>query len=256
MARPPINRQPRLSAFQFRRMRPFFIFFCACEIVRGGSKRASTGAIDFHKMGHIEIRPCASARRSSERGLLQEGKTPLPCGFRMSRQQGSYTVFRTASPSPFITFQTKIGTFLPWPKVRRRSVMRRGLVPLARRPRAFVPNIRPNKPQCLSGRSSTGRWRLADQEIRSGPRSSPSTFRSWLNSNKGTKCDIESRATLRSPVSECAGSIPHRLVCSPPVSPILKALTFQGDPGVRKLVDAIEHFKEKDGGVPLHALRG
>jgi hypothetical protein len=33
------------------------------------------------------------------------------------------------------------------------------------------------------------------------------------------------------------------------VSPILKALTFQGDPGVRKLVDAIEHFKEKDGGV-------
>jgi hypothetical protein len=47
----------------------------------------------------------------------------------------------------------------------------------------------------------------------------------WLNSNKGTKCDIESRATrmlaggstlLQSPVSECAGSIPHRLVCSPP----------------------------------------
>jgi hypothetical protein len=42
--------------------------------------------------------------------------------------------------------------------------------------------------------------------------------------NKGTKCDIESRATrmlaggstLQSPVSECAGSIPHRLVCSPP----------------------------------------
>ena len=33
------------------------------------------------------------------------------------------------------------------------------------------------------------------------------------------------------------------------MSPILKALTFQGDPGVRKLVDAIEHFKEKDGGV-------
>jgi hypothetical protein len=26
------------------------------------------------------------------------------------------------------------------------------------------------------------------------------------------------------------------------VSPILKALTFQGDPGVRKLVDAIEHY--------------
>jgi hypothetical protein len=27
MARPPINRQPRLSAFQFRRIRPLFIFF-------------------------------------------------------------------------------------------------------------------------------------------------------------------------------------------------------------------------------------
>src|SRR5215472_5298518 len=33
------------------------------------------------------------------------------------------------------------------------------------------------------------------------------------------------------------------------VSPILKAVTFQGDPGVRKLVDVIEHFREKDGGV-------
>src|SRR5271166_1284371 len=50
------------------------------------------------------------------------------------------------------------------------------------------------------------------------------TDQRWLNSNKGTKCDIESRATrilagastLQSPVSECAGSIPHRLVCSPP----------------------------------------
>ena len=46
----------------------------------------------------------------------------------------------------------------------------------------------------------------------------------WLNSNKGTKCDIESRATrmlaggstLQSPVSDCAGSIPHRVVSSPP----------------------------------------
>ena len=33
------------------------------------------------------------------------------------------------------------------------------------------------------------------------------------------------------------------------VSPILKALTFQGDPGVRKLVDALEPFREKDGAV-------
>ena len=33
------------------------------------------------------------------------------------------------------------------------------------------------------------------------------------------------------------------------VSSILKMVTFQGDPGVRKLVDAIEHFKEQDGGV-------
>jgi len=40
------------------------------------------------------------------------------------------------------------------------------------------------------------------------------------------------------------------------VSPILKALTFQGDPGVRKLVDAIEHFKEKDGGVDRSAPTG
>ena len=40
------------------------------------------------------------------------------------------------------------------------------------------------------------------------------------------------------------------------VSPILKALSFQGDPGVRKLVDAIEHFKEKDGGVDRSAPTG
>ena len=33
------------------------------------------------------------------------------------------------------------------------------------------------------------------------------------------------------------------------VSSILKMVTFQGDPGVRKLVDAIEHFKLKDGGI-------
>ena len=40
------------------------------------------------------------------------------------------------------------------------------------------------------------------------------------------------------------------------VSPILKALTFQGDPGVRKLVDALEHFKEKDGAVDKSAPAG
>ena len=33
------------------------------------------------------------------------------------------------------------------------------------------------------------------------------------------------------------------------VGPILKALTFQGDPGARKLLDAIEHFKEKEGAI-------
>lgn len=40
------------------------------------------------------------------------------------------------------------------------------------------------------------------------------------------------------------------------VSPILKALTFQGDPSVRKLVDAIEHFREKDGAVEKSAPVG
>ena len=40
------------------------------------------------------------------------------------------------------------------------------------------------------------------------------------------------------------------------VSPILKALTFQGEPGARKLVDAIEHFKEKDGAVDKSAPTG
>ena len=40
------------------------------------------------------------------------------------------------------------------------------------------------------------------------------------------------------------------------MSPILKALTFQGDPGVRKLMDAIEHFKEKDGAVDKSASIG
>jgi hypothetical protein len=37
------------------------------------------------------------------------------------------------------------------------------------------------------------------------------------------------------------------------VSPILKALTFQSGPGVRKLVEAIEHFKEKGGAVDQSA---
>jgi hypothetical protein len=37
------------------------------------------------------------------------------------------------------------------------------------------------------------------------------------------------------------------------VSPILKALTFQGDPGAERLVNAIEHFKEKDGMVDKSA---
>ena len=36
----------------------------------------------------------------------------------------------------------------------------------------------------------------------------------------------------------------------------LNALTFQGEPGVRKLVDAIEHFKEKDGAVDKSAPVG
>jgi TnpA family transposase len=40
------------------------------------------------------------------------------------------------------------------------------------------------------------------------------------------------------------------------VSPILNALTFQGEPSVRKLVDAIEHFKEKDGAVDKSAPVG
>ena len=33
------------------------------------------------------------------------------------------------------------------------------------------------------------------------------------------------------------------------VGPILKALTFQVDPGTRRLLDAIEHFKEKQGAI-------
>src|SRR6516165_1984312 len=37
------------------------------------------------------------------------------------------------------------------------------------------------------------------------------------------------------------------------VSPILRALSFQGDPSARKLVDAIEHFKEKDNAVDKSA---
>src|SRR5271165_7195594 len=40
------------------------------------------------------------------------------------------------------------------------------------------------------------------------------------------------------------------------VSPILNALTFQGEPGVRKLVDAIEHFKENAGAVDKSAPVG
>jgi hypothetical protein len=40
------------------------------------------------------------------------------------------------------------------------------------------------------------------------------------------------------------------------VNPVLKALTFQAGPSVRKLVDAIEHFKEKDGAVDKSAPAG
>ena len=37
------------------------------------------------------------------------------------------------------------------------------------------------------------------------------------------------------------------------VNPVLKALNFQGGPSVRKLVNALEHFKEKDGAVDKSA---
>src|SRR5271157_144237 len=37
------------------------------------------------------------------------------------------------------------------------------------------------------------------------------------------------------------------------VSPVLKALSFQGGPDTRKLRDAIEHFKEKDGAIDKSA---
>ena len=40
------------------------------------------------------------------------------------------------------------------------------------------------------------------------------------------------------------------------VNPVLKALTFQAGPSVRKLVDAIEHFKEKEGAVDKSAPAG
>ena len=40
------------------------------------------------------------------------------------------------------------------------------------------------------------------------------------------------------------------------VNPVLKALTFQAGPSVRKIVDAIEHFKEKDGAVDKSAPAG
>jgi len=40
------------------------------------------------------------------------------------------------------------------------------------------------------------------------------------------------------------------------VNPVLKALTFQAGPSVRKLVDAIEHFKEKDSAVDKSAPAG
>ena len=33
------------------------------------------------------------------------------------------------------------------------------------------------------------------------------------------------------------------------VGPILKALAFQGDPGARKLLGAVEHFKKKEGAI-------
>jgi TnpA family transposase len=40
------------------------------------------------------------------------------------------------------------------------------------------------------------------------------------------------------------------------VNPVLKALTFQAGPSVRKLIDAVEHFKEKDGAVDKSAPAG
>ena len=40
------------------------------------------------------------------------------------------------------------------------------------------------------------------------------------------------------------------------VSPVLRALTFQGEPGARKLVEAIEQFKDQDGAVDQSAPTG
>jgi hypothetical protein len=39
-------------------------------------------------------------------------------------------------------------------------------------------------------------------------------------------------------------------------NPVLKALTFQAGPSVLKLVDAVEHFKEKDGAIDKSAPGG
>src|SRR4029077_5827693 len=40
------------------------------------------------------------------------------------------------------------------------------------------------------------------------------------------------------------------------ITPALRACTFKAGPSVRKLVDAIEHFKEKDGAVDKSAPAG
>ena len=95
-----------------------------------------------------------------------------------------------------------------------------------------------NTPDCLSTIIFVGNVSLVEYEEHdpryTGPKQATAVLVSDVIASEnttvvkfqqGTKCDIESRATrmlvggstLQSPVSECAGSIPHRLVCSPSV---------------------------------------
>lgn len=150
-----INRQPRFSPLKLRRSGQIFIFLRLSEL-GGIVSNASGSALHCHKMGPNRIRSChlSHRKRSSPRLTSEKQYGRHSVGLRCLYKQQSYTNFATLSPSPFVTFRTKFGTFLPCPKVQRRAVMSKGVVALARRPPALSQTFAGNAVRSAFGRKS------------------------------------------------------------------------------------------------------
>ena len=108
----------------------------------------------FIKWEHIGGSDRLPALRSSSRLTPRRQDGPLLYGLLMSRSTKMLHGFRPSAPSPFRTLRTNIGIFLPWPKIRRRVVTRRGVVALARRLRALCQTFVGNAVRSAFGRKS------------------------------------------------------------------------------------------------------